>query len=353
MPCPYRGLGKMKGHVLVTGGAGFIGSHTYVKLVEEGYSALIVDDFSNAEHSVLKGIEKITGKKPKLYEGDSKDPAFMEKVFKKEKNITGIIHFAAHKAVAESVRDPLKYYDNNLNSLIVLLRLMDKNKIRHLVYSSSCTVYGQPERLPVTEESPLQEAECPYGNTKKIGEDIIRDMITSRAPLKTIALRYFNPIGAHPSGYIGELPLGVPENLIPFVTQAAAGVRSELTVFGNDYDTPDGTCIRDYIHVMDLAKAHVRALEHLASVKEPSFYDVFNLGTGRGHSVMEVINTFEKVNGVSLKYRIGPRRKGDLIQIYANVDKANRILGWRSQLTLADALKDAWNWQKTLGKKGS
>jgi len=347
----------MKSNILVLGGAGFIGSHTFVALIEQGYSAAIVDDFSNAEISAIQGIEKIIKKKVKLYKGDSKDAAFMARVFKAEKKIDGVIHFAAHKYVSESVKDPLKYYDNNLNSLIVLLRLMNEyggerahGRAPLLVYSSSCTVYGQPDKLPVTEETPLKEAECPYGNTKKICEEIMRDTVHSGSPLKVIALRYFNPVGAHESGAIGELPRGVPENLVPFVTQTAAGWRKSLTVFGNDYDTPDGSCVRDYIHVMDLADAHIAALEYLRKQKAP-YYDVFNAGVGHGNSVMELIKTFEDVNGLKLNYSIGPRREGDIIKIYADVRKINTKLGWKAKRSLKDALRDAWRWQKTLGKK--
>ena len=341
----------MNENILVIGGAGFIGSHTFVSLIEQGYESAIVDNFSNSDRGVLKGIQKITGKKPRFYEGDSMDEGFLKTVFRKEKNVKGVIHFAAYKAVSESVKEPLKYYDNNLNSLIVLLRLMKENGVAPLVYSSSCTVYGQPEHNPVTEETPLKEAESPYGNTKKICEDIVRDTVKSGEALKAIALRYFNPIGAHPSGHIGELPLGVPENLVPYVTQTAAGIREQLTVFGSDYATTDGSCIRDYIHVMDLAMAHIKSFEYLRNVKKKNFYEVFNVGTGRGNSVLELIKIFQAATGVKLNYKIGPRRPGDIEQIYANVDKIQKSLGWKASRTLNEALADAWRWQQNIGKK--
>ena len=334
--------------IIVTGGAGYIGSHTVVALVESGFEPVIVDDFSNADHKVHERLETITGKNLALYEGDCNDMDFMQEVIEKEGSITGIIHFAAFKAVGESVEKPLAYYKNNIGSLLVLLELMQRYAIDNFVFSSSCTVYGQPDKLPVTEDTPKKPAESPYGNTKQVCEEIIEDFVKSAGQFKAISLRYFNPIGAHPSSLIGELPLGIPSNLVPFVTQTAAGLREKLVVFGDDYDTTDGTCIRDYIHVVDLAKAHVKAISFIQESQKAKLYEVFNLGTGKGNSVLEVIKTFETVSGERLNYEIGPRRSGDVEQVYASVDKSNEILGWQAELDLAQALKDAWNWQKTL-----
>ena len=331
--------------ILVTGGAGFIGSHTVVELHNSGYEPIIVDNFSNSEPSVLDGLREIIGNRVKCYEGDCTDATFMHNVFKIE-NPDGVIHFAALKAVGESVEKPLAYYNNNLISLIVLLEAMNKIKCSNLVFSSSCTVYVTPDSLPVTEESPVKTAMSPYGYTKQVSEQIIKDTVTSSETLSAIALRYFNPIGAHPSAKIGELPIGVPNNLIPFVTQTAAGIRKELVVFGNDYGTPDGSNVRDYIHVVDLAKAHVKTLECLNS--HPKMYDFVNVGTGKGNSVLEVIETFKKVTGESLNYRIGDRREGDVEQVYASVDKSTKMLGWTAELGLEDALEDAWRWQQNL-----
>ncbi len=333
--------------ILVTGGAGFIGSHTVVELYHAGFEPVIVDNFSNSEKTALAGIENIIGRSVKYYDADCNDATALKKIFETEK-IEGVIHFAASKAVGESVEDPLKYYENNLNSTIILLKLMKQFEVRNFVFSSSCTVYGQPDVLPVTEATPRQEAASPYGNTKRICEDIIRDVVTSRANLKAIALRYFNPIGAHESAEIGELPLGVPSNLVPFITQTAAGLRHKLTVFGQDYNTPDGTCIRDFIHVVDLAQAHVKAIERLNSIAETDYYDVFNVGTGDGVSVQQLIDTFEEVNSLKLNYEFGPRRSGDIEQIYAQVDKLNNEMGFKTQKTLAQSLKDAWRWQQKL-----
>ena len=333
--------------ILVTGGAGFIGSHTVVSLIEAGFEPVIVDDFSNSERSVLVGLHTILGRDVRCYPVDCNDAAEMESIFQKEKPI-GVIHFAAYKAVGESVAQPLKYYRNNLDSLLLLLELMSAFKVPNLVFSSSCTVYGQPEHLPVTEETPRLPAQSPYGNTKTVGEDIIRDAVRAKVPVKALALRYFNPIGAHPSAQIGELPLGVPANLIPFITQTAAGIRSSLTVYGNDYDTPDGTCIRDYIDVMDLADAHVQALKKLIEEDMPCSYDVINVGTGRGETVLNVIKTFEQVTGVNVNYTIGPRRPGDVEKVYADVTKANRVLNWTARRSLAESLRDAWQWQQRL-----
>jgi UDP-glucose 4-epimerase len=333
--------------ILVTGGAGFIGSHTVVSLVEAGFEPVIVDDFSNSERSALDGIRTILGRNVAFYQADCNDSAAMESIFQKEQ-LTGVIHFAAYKAVGESTREPLKYYRNNLDSLLLLLELMPKYNIPNLVFSSSCTVYGQPEQLPVTEETPRLPAQSPYGNTKAICEDIIRDVVQAQVPLKAIALRYFNPVGAHPSAEIGELPLGVPANLVPFITQTAAGIRSSLTVYGDDYNTPDGTCVRDYIHVMDLAEAHVQALRKLSENTAESLYDVINIGTGRGETVLNIIKTFEEITGVALNYTVGPRRPGDVEQVYADVTKANTELEWTASRSLAESLADAWRWQQKI-----
>lgn len=333
--------------ILVTGGAGFIGSHTVVSLVNAGFEPIIIDDFSNSERAVLSGLRSILGRDVRCYPVDCNDEAEMTSIFQKEKPI-GVIHFAAYKAVGESVAQPLKYYRNNLDSLLLLLELMQAFKVPHLVFSSSCTVYGQPEQLPVTEETPRLPSQSPYGNTKAIGEDIIRDAVRAKIPVKALALRYFNPIGAHPSAEIGELPLGVPANLVPFITQTAAGIRPSLTVYGDDYNTPDGTCIRDYIDVMDLADAHVQAIKKLIDTDVESLYDVINIGTGRGETVMNIIKTFEEATGVNVNYAIGPRRPGDVEKVYADVSKANNVLNWTAQRSLADSLRDAWKWQQRL-----
>ncbi len=337
--------------ILVTGGAGYIGSHTVVELHNSGYIPIIIDNFSNSEKSAIEGIERIIGTHAKLYEGDCNDSNFMESIFESEQNIGGCIHFAAYKAVGESVAEPLKYYGNNVHSLVVLLETMLKNSVTNIVFSSSCTVYGQPDELPVTEESPIKPAESPYGNTKQICESILYDTVKSGAALNSIALRYFNPIGAHPSSNIGELPIGVPNNLIPFLTQSAIGIRDELIVFGDDYDTPDGSCVRDYIHVVDLAKAHVSALRVLENTREKNHLDFVNLGTGNGNSVLEVINTFESAVGKKVNYRIGPRRTGDVVKVWADVQKSKETLDWFAELSLKDALVDSWNWQLKLKGK--
>lgn len=333
--------------ILVTGGAGYIGSHVVVRLHEEGYNPIILDDFSNSQKSVLDGLFKITGRNFKLYEGDILDRDLFLKVFK-ENEIHGVIHFAAKKAVGESVEQPLLYYKNNISGLVYLLETMKESSVNNLVFSSSCTVYGQPDTLPVSEKSPTKLANSPYGNTKQIGEEIIQDLVSSKVGFKSVALRYFNPIGAHPSGEIGELPLGVPSNLVPFITQTAAGLRDSLIVFGDDYDTTDGTCVRDYIHVMDLADAHVQCLKHLDSISDLNHFDFVNIGTGKGSTVLEVISSFEKASGLNLKYAIGNRRSGDVEKIYAQVDKSSSLLNWQTKLSLDDALRDAWNWQKKL-----
>lgn len=335
-------------NILVTGGAGFIGSHTVVSLNKAGYNAIIIDDFSNSTQSALEGIEKIIGSKPVSYIGNCADENLLDLIFLKNK-IDGVIHFAASKAVGESVSNPLKYYQNNLGSTITLLKSLLKYNITNLVFSSSCTVYGQPEKLPVTENSPIQVAMSPYGNTKQICEEIISETVNS-SELKAISLRYFNPIGAHKSGLIGELPIGVPANLIPFITQTAAGIRESLSVFGNDYPTADGTCVRDYIHVEDLADAHVAALNKLMNLPHKAHYDVYNIGTGNGNTVLEVINAFEKVSGQKLNYQIKPRREGDITSVYANVSKSKNELGWEAKTSLEDSIALAWAWQKNLKK---
>ena len=334
--------------ILVTGGAGYIGSHTVVELVLSGYEPVVIDDFSNSDRLVLEKLKKITGREITCYEGDCAEEKFMAEVFRREKGFFGVIHFAAYKAVGESVSYPLKYYANNIGSLIVIMKLMKDFGVRNLVFSSSCTVYGQPDTLPVTEQTAVKMAESPYGNTKQIGEEILFDEVRSGTLMKSVVLRYFNPIGAHPSGLIGELPKGVPNNLVPFITQTAAGLRKELTVFGNDYSTADGSCVRDYIHVVDLAKAHIKAFEWAEKQQKESLYEVFNCGTGKGNTVLEVIQSFEKVSGEKLNYKIGPRRPGDVEAVYADVAKVNEKMNWRTELDLDQALKDAWNWQKTL-----
>lgn len=356
----YYNLSNKK-KIIVTGGAGFIGSHAVVELFNAGYEPIIIDNFVNSNPYVLEALEKILGEKVKCYKIDCCDGGALTKVFSSKESIFGVIHFAAYKAVGESVQEPLKYYQNNIGSTIALLQVMLKYNINNLVYSSSCTVYGQSEKLPVNEQSPIIPAQSPYGNTKQICEEIIQDTINSARPLlQAISLRYFNPIGAHQSAFLGELPLNVPSNLVPYITQTAAGIRKELTVNGNDYDTPDGSCIRDYIHVVDVAIAHVKAIEFLARPQRSNTelaggnnnagYEVFNIGTGNGNSVLEVVETFEKVTGINLKYKIGKRRPGDITRIYAEVNKAKKVLGWETKLTLEDALRDAWNWQKNLEK---
>ncbi|MDO4695385.1 MAG: UDP-glucose 4-epimerase GalE [Porphyromonas sp.] len=338
----------MKPQILVTGGTGYIGSHTTVELQLAGYEVISVDNLSNSNKDVLSGIEKITGSIPVFYELDCNDKEALRGLFKSHPGIKGIIHFAASKVVGESVENPLLYYCNNIVPMLNLLQLLDEFKqIKGFVFSSSCTVYGEPERLPVTEEDPILPAISPYGNTKQINEEIIRDTIASGAPFKAVLLRYFNPIGAHPSAHIGELPLGIPQNLIPYLTGAAAGVYPELRIFGNDYDTPDGSCIRDFIHVVDLAKAHVKAIEHVLSPKSESL-EIFNIGTGRGVSVLELIRTFEKATGVTVPYSIAPRREGDIVSVWADPTRANQRLGWYAQSTLEETLKSAWKWQKKL-----
>ena len=343
----------MKQTILVTGGTGFIGSHTSVELIEAGYDVVIVDDLSNSKIEVLDGIEKITGVRPAFEQVDLRDREATENVFRKYPKIKGIIHFAASKAVGESVQKPLMYYRNNIVSLVNLLELMPEYGVEGIIFSSSCTVYGQPnpENLPVTENAPHQKATSPYGNTKEINEQIILDYIHSGANIKSIVLRYFNPIGAHPSALIGELPNGVPNNLIPFVTQTAMGIRKELTIFGNDYNTPDGTCIRDYIYVVDLAKAHVAAMKRILDNKSDNI-EYFNIGTGHGNTTREIVETFEKATGVKVNWKFGPRREGDIEKIWGDCTKANTVLGWKADTPLSDVLSSAWKWQEKLRTDG-
>ncbi|KGO79539.1 UDP-glucose 4-epimerase GalE [Flavobacterium beibuense] len=336
--------------ILVTGGLGFIGSHTVVELQNEGFDVVVIDDLSNSSLDVLNGIESITGKKPEFEKIDLREKQAVKDFFVKYPDVTGIIHFAASKAVGESVENPLLYYENNIGSLVYLLQELQKKQEFNFIFSSSCTVYGQAEKMPITEGAPIQGALSPYGNTKQIGEEIIKD-VAKVSGINSVLLRYFNPVGAHPSVNIGELPLGVPLNLVPFITQTAIGIREQLSVFGNDYPTTDGTCVRDYIHVVDLAKAHVLALQRLIDKKNAEKVEVFNLGTGKGNSVLEVINAFERVSGQKLNYKIVDRRAGDVAEAYADTAKANNVLGWKAELSLDDALASAWKWeQKVRGK---
>lgn len=334
--------------VLVTGGLGYIGSHTVVELQQKGFEVVIIDDLSNSSIEVLAGITAITGTAPTFEKLDLKEKSKVEAFFVKHQDIVGVIHFAASKAVGESVEKPLLYYENNINTLVYVLKSLLHLPTQNFIFSSSCTVYGQADHMPITEAAPIKAAESPYGNTKQIGEEIIGDTCKVNTSLNAIALRYFNPVGAHSSTKIGELPIGVPQNLVPFITQTAAGLRKELSVFGDDYPTPDGTCIRDYIHVVDLAKAHVVALERLISKNNVSNYETFNLGTGKGSSVLEAIQSFEKVAGQKLNYKFAPRREGDVIQAYADTTKANAELGWKAESNLDDALLSAWKWEKHL-----
>ena len=342
----------MKETILVTGGTGFIGSHTTVELQNAGYDVVIVDNLSNSKEDVIDGIEKIMGIRPAFEKVDLRDQEATEAVFRKYPKISGIIHFAASKAVGESVQIPLVYYRNNIISLVNLLELMPKYDVKGIIFSSSCTVYGQPDVLPATEETPIKKAESPYGNTKQINEEIIQDFVKSGAPIKSIILRYFNPIGSHPTAIIGEMPNGVPQNLIPFLTQTAIGIREKLSVFGDDYDTPDGSCIRDYIYVVDLAKAHVCAMTRIMEDKAEEPVEVFNIGPGKGTSVLELINGFEKATGVKLNYQIVGRRPGDIEKVWGNVDKANKVLGWKADTPLEDVLASAWKWQVALRERG-
>ncbi len=342
----------MKGKILVTGGTGFIGSHTTVELIQSGYEVVVVDNLSNSKAEVIDSIEEITGVRPAFENLDCLDFEGLDRVFSKYQGINAIIHFAANKAVGESVQKPLKYYRNNIVSLVNLLELMPKYNVEGIVFSSSCTVYGQPDVLPVTEDAPVKKAESPYGNTKQINEEIIHDTVKSGLPIKAILLRYFNPIGAHPSAKIGELPNGVPMNLIPFLTQTAIGIREKLSVFGDDYNTPDGSCIRDYINVVDLAKAHVVAIDRMLQNKQAEPVEVFNIGTGHGLSVLELIHAFESATGVKLNYQIVGRRSGDIEQVWANPEKANKVLGWKAETSIEDTLRSAWKWQQHLREAG-
>jgi UDP-glucose 4-epimerase len=333
--------------VLVTGGLGFIGSHTVVELYNAGFEAVIIDNLSNSSINVLDGLEKILGKKPEFENLDLRDKQSVQRFFAKHNDVVGVIHFAASKAVGESVENPLLYYENNINALVYILQELTKMSEANFIFSSSCTVYGQAEKMPITEDASVQPAMSPYGNTKQIGEEIITD--TAKVTnINSILLRYFNPVGAHPSAEIGELPIGVPQNLVPFITQTGIGLREQLSVYGDDYPTPDGTAIRDYIHVVDLAKAHVVALQRLLNKKNLAKVETFNLGTGKGSSVLEVINAFEKVSGKKLPYKIVGRREGDITEAYANTDKANTVLGWKANLTLEESLASAWKWEQKI-----
>lgn len=337
--------------VLVTGGAGYIGSHAIVELALAGYEPVLVDNYSNSERNVPAQIEKILGRTVKCYDLDCRDVSGLRDLFAKEEGISGVLHFAAFKAVGESVADPLKYYHNNIGAMTSLLQVMAEFGVRDFVFSSSCTVYGSPDSNPVTEATPIKPATSPYGFTKQFGEQIINDMVASSKGFRAAVLRYFNPIGAHPSSLIGELPLGPPSNLVPYATQTAIGVREQLTIFGGDYNTLDGTCIRDYIHVVDLAKAHVQALAYLNQQAAPDFIIPVNIGTGTGHSVLEVVNCLQEVTGQKLNYKIGDRRSGDVEQVWAASGGNVELFGWKAELSLLDALRDAWNWEKALRKR--
>ncbi|RAW01753.1 UDP-glucose 4-epimerase GalE [Pseudochryseolinea flava] len=339
--------------ILVTGGTGYIGSHTVVELINEGFEVLIIDDLSNSQRDVLDGIEKITGVRPAFFDFDLCDQQKLDQFFQTNPGINGIIHFAASKAVGESVLKPLLYYRNNVSALVLLLEKMKQYSVAEIVFSSSCTVYGQPDKLPVTEQSPFKPAESPYGNTKQIGEEILRDTCKAEKDIHAIALRYFNPVGAHPSALIGELPLGVPANLIPFITQTAAGIRSELKVFGNDYNTVDGSAVRDYIHINDLARAHVVAVKRMLNKQQKGNYEYFNIGTGKGLSVLEIIKAFERVNNLKLNYKIVERRAGDVEQVYADTTFANQELGWKATETIDEMMRSAWTWQQYLMSRES
>lgn len=334
--------------ILVTGGLGFIGSHVVVELQNGGFEVVIIDNLSNSSEDVLKGITSITGKQPLFEKLDLREKPLVQDFFKRHHDVMGVIHFAASKAVGESVDLPLLYYENNLNTLIYILQELQKKECSNFIFSSSCTVYGQADSLPITESAPIKKAESPYGNTKQIGEEIIKDTCKVSSNLNAIALRYFNPIGAHESARIGELPIGTPQNLVPFITQTGIGLREQLSVFGDDYPTEDGTCIRDYIHVVDLAKAHVSALKRLINSNNTTNYEVFNIGTGKGSSVLEVITAFENVSGQKLNYKIVNRRVGDVIAAYADTTKANNVLGWKAELSLKDALLSAWKWENKI-----
>lgn len=334
--------------ILVTGGLGFIGSHTVVELQNEGFEVIIIDDCSNSSEKVLEGITAITGKAPLFEKIDLRERDKVSDFFERHPDVEGVIHFAASKAVGESVEKPLLYYENNIGTLVYILKELSNRGGASFIFSSSCTVYGQADTMPITEDAPVKPAESPYGNTKQMGEEIIADTCKVTPSMKAISLRYFNPMGAHPSAEIGELPIGVPQNLVPFITQTGAGLREQLAVFGDDYPTPDGTCIRDYIHVVDLAKAHVVALKRLLEGKNETNYEVFNVGTGTGSSVLEVITSFEKVSGKKLNYKIVDRRPGDITTAYADTTKANETLGWKAESTLDEAMKSAWDWERKI-----
>ena len=336
----------MREKILTTGGAGFIGAHTVVELHKAGFDTVIIDNLSRTDETLLKGIEKILGHKPNFYKGDCCDADFVRSVFKKEGNIAGVIHFAAYKAVGESVEKPLDYYRNNIGSLVTMLEVMKEFSVKDFIFSSSCTVYGQPDIIPVDETAPFKKAESPYGATKQMCERILEDAHSTG--YRIISLRYFNPIGAHPSGNLGELPIGVPSNLVPFVTQTAIGKRKKLTIFGDDYDTIDGSNVRDFIHVVDVADAHVKAFEYLQKKSSGNYYDAFNLGTGEGVSVLQLINKFEEVTGVKLNYEIGPRRPGDVVKVYANASKIKTQMKWQPRFSLEEGLKHAWAWEERL-----
>lgn len=342
----------MKPRILVTGGTGYIGSHTVVELQKAGYPVVIIDNLSNSNKEVLDGIERITGIRPDFVEADCTDIKALDKLFTDYPGIKGIINFAASKAVGESMQKPILYYRNNLATLLNLLEEMPIHGVKGIVFSSSCTVYGEPDVNPVTEQSPIKKATSPYGNTKQISEEIITDVINAGAPIKSVILRYFNPVGAHPSTEIGELPNGVPQNLIPYLTQTAMGIRKELSVFGDDYNTPDGSCIRDYIDVVDLAKAHVIAVERMLEDKSDEKIEIFNLGTGNGLSVLQLINTFEEATGVKVPHKIVGRRAGDIEKVWANPTYANEVLGWKADTPIADTMRSAWAWQCKLRERG-
>lgn len=342
----------MKGRILVTGGTGFIGSHTTVELQNAGYEAVIIDNLSNSNIEVLDGIERITGIRPAFVEGDCTDMSTLRRLFEQYPGIQGIINFAASKAVGESVQKPILYYRNNLNILLNLLDLMPEFGVKGFVFSSSCTVYGEPDQNPITEDAPIKKATSPYGATKQISENIIADVIRSGSPIKAVLLRYFNPIGAHPSAEIGELPNGVPQNLVPYLTQTAIGIRKELSIFGNDYNTPDGSCIRDFIYVVDLAKAHVKALDRMLEDKSDDALEIFNIGTGDGLSVLQLLNAFETATEVKVPHRIVGRREGDIEKIWADPKKANEVLGWKAETDIHDVMRSAWLWQKRLRERG-
>lgn len=339
----------MKKKILVTGGAGYIGAHTAVELFNAGYDPVIVDNLSRSDRTLLKGMEKITGRKPNFKEADCLDEKYLNEIFGVEGPFSCVLHFAAYKSVGESVQQPLMYYENNIGSLVTLLKVMKHNNVKDLIFSSSCTVYGQPDHIPVDENAPFKRAESPYGATKQMSERILED--TCLTGFRVVSLRYFNPIGAHPSALMGELPIGTPNNLVPYITQTAAGKREKLTIFGNDYDTPDGTNIRDFIHVVDLAIAHVRSMEYLEKQPASNVYEAFNLGTGKGVSVLELVTQFQAVTGVKLNYGIGRRRPGDVEKVYADPSKVNSKLDWKTKYTSADALHHAWEWEKKISNK--